>query len=323
MHSYSTIWYAHTHFFFGMLSHIFRQNRMNHITNPWGSAMAAAGVLKALESVSWDATHELCSIVRHLKIPCACSYHTSKPGWYLTNPAGSCAEVSHDDIRSPKDWWSIQYRVVSRLVPRNSGILGCSNLWRLREVAPDWNSNMIMATLGLSTLLKLFHTGRRKIVLSGFRCSPEFFYRDEWWKVTAPRQRTHQSGINHPVSPRFFFYKEIGLKQRGSPQHPMVWKPKIVPHFPTQFSHKCPMVSHGFSRGFLCFPTLFPWLKHMNFPMVKTVFAAARMRARPGPLRSSRSRKRIGRSWLLDTTDADMLGVLWDFSMGCSMGCSV
>ena len=58
----------HTHFFFGMLSHIFRQNRMNHITNPWGSAMAAAGVLKALESVSWDATHELCSIVRHLKI---------------------------------------------------------------------------------------------------------------------------------------------------------------------------------------------------------------------------------------------------------------
>jgi hypothetical protein len=106
------------------------------------------------------------------------------------------------------------------------------------------------------------------------------------------------------------FSQGSAKKNMLSPQHPMGWSLKLSHIFHMFLSF--PINAPRFSHGFLCFPTLFPWLKHLNFPMVQTVFAA-RMRARPGPLRSSRSRKRIGRSWLLDTTDPDMLGVSWDF----------
>ena len=260
MHSYSTIWYAHTHFFFGMLSHIFRQNRMNHITNPWGSAMAAAGVLKALESVSWDATHELCSIVRHLKIPCACSYHTSKPGWYLTNPAGSCAEVSHDDIRSPKDWWSIQYRVVSRLVPETLGYLAvatCGDLGRLlRTGTPIWSWPHWACPL-------CWNCSTPEGEDSAFRF--QMFtgvFLPRWMMKGHCTQAENSSEWDKSSSfTPFFFYKEIGLKQRGSPQHPMVWSLKLSHIFQLSFPINVPW-----------FPMVFPWFSVFSytFSMVET-----------------------------------------------------
>ena len=145
MHSYSTIWYAHIFLFRQAITYIPPEQNFHHIRNPWGSAMAPSSAILKFSLLHVHITH-----LNRVDI------------WQILQAAVQSAMMTFALLSG-----LVVHLVSSRVTigSRNSGILGCSNLWRLREVAPDWNSNMIIAPPGLSSLLKLFHTGRRRYPL--------------------------------------------------------------------------------------------------------------------------------------------------------------